>query len=503
MAFENVEPGLRVAPAGRLARAEWEQIAPRLRERLLAAQFRLLEADFPVILVLSGEDRAGAGEVLRRLFAWMDPRHLEVHALGAPTQEEREKPALWRFWRVLPPRGRMAVFVGGWTTQAILAEAERGEKNGRGASFEQRLAHAERTERMWLADGALLLKFWLTLPPERLERRLARAKRGVGALHEGELDWALAERPKAFRKLAQTAREATATETSPLHVVEVAQRRRRDALVLGALADALEARLDGEPDPTAGVAPAPSPAPPAKGAPRLADCDLSSRVPEEEYEPRLEKLQRRLRRLTARARHAGLSSVVVFEGWDAAGKGGCIRRLTAMLDPLVYSVTQIGAPTRHELAQHYLWRFWTRLARPGRMSLFDRSWYGRVLVERVEKLIEPPVWERAYGEIVDFEEQLAESGVIVHKFWLHIDPDEQLRRFQERERNPLKLYKITEEDYRNRAKWPAYEEAVGEMLSRTHRPEAPWSVVPANYKYFARLHVLETVARRLESALGG
>jgi polyphosphate kinase 2 (PPK2 family) len=191
----------------------------------------------------------------------------------------------------------------------------------------------------------------------------------------------------------------------------------------------------------------------------------------------------------------------VFEGWDAAGKGGVIRRLTAAMDPENYTLFPISAPTEEEKAHPYLWRFWRRLPRAGKVAIFDRSWYGRVLVERVEDFARQSEWQRAYYEINDFEEQLYEHGILLLKFWLHIDPDEQLQRFQERETTPYKKYKMTEDDYRNRDQWPAYEQAVHEMVAQTSTACAPWHLVASQNKRWARIEVLKTICRALKRRL--
>jgi polyphosphate kinase 2 (PPK2 family) len=228
---------------------------------------------------------------------------------------------------------------------------------------------------------------------------------------------------------------------------------------------------------------------------------MTQRVPKATYRTELERLQGRVNQLQRRAREAGVSTILAFEGWDAAGKGGAIRRVTAALDARDYQVIPIAAPTDEERAHHYLWRFWRHLARAGRVTIFDRSWYGRVLVERVEGLASEAEWMRAYAEINQFEEELVEHGMVLLKFWLHVTRDEQLRRFRDRERTPHKRWKITAEDWRNRARWADYERAVNDMVERTSTRAAPWTLVEANDKGFARLKVLRTIGDRLESAL--
>jgi AMP-polyphosphate phosphotransferase len=224
-------------------------------------------------------------------------------------------------------------------------------------------------------------------------------------------------------------------------------------------------------------------------------------VTDKDYDKQLEHLQGRLNALFAKLKKRGRSAIAMFEGWDAAGKGGAIRRVTGALDARDYRVIPIAAPTDEEKQHHYLWRFWRHLPGHGGMSIYDRSWYGRVLVERVEGFCREDEWQRAYNEINDFEEQLVERGIVVAKFWLHIDPNEQLRRFKEREKTEFKRYKITEEDYRNRSKWPEYAVAVHDMVERTSTDIAPWHLVGANDKRVARLDVLEHLCHRIESSL--
>jgi polyphosphate kinase 2 (PPK2 family) len=235
----------------------------------------------------------------------------------------------------------------------------------------------------------------------------------------------------------------------------------------------------------------------APGTLRLDEVDLSRRVERDRYRQRLEDLQKELYRLQIDNYLRGDRAVIVFEGWDAAGKGGVIKRLTALMDPRGLKVWPIAAPRDAEKRNHYLWRFWYRLPEKGEVAVFDRSWYGRVLVERVEGYAKDAEWKRAYDEINVFEKMLTDDGVRIGKFFLHIDRPTQLKRFEERETDPLKHYKLSAEDWRNRKKWKDYEVAVQDMLDRTHRPDAPWTLVAANDKKHARLVVLETCTRVL------
>jgi AMP-polyphosphate phosphotransferase len=253
---------------------------------------------------------------------------------------------------------------------------------------------------------------------------------------------------------------------------------------------------------TAKASPVKTPPAPTPDAPTiLSSLDMTQSIPKKTFSTELEICQGRLNRLQRKAQARGVSTIMVFEGWDAAGKGGAIRRITGALDARSYQVIPIAAPTDEERAQHYLWRFWRHLSRAGRVTIFDRSWYGRVLVERVEGFATEQEWRRAYSEIGEFEEQLAEHGIVVVKFWVHITQDEQLRRFKAREKARYKRWKLTDEDWRNRAKWPDYERAVNEMVQRTSTRASPWTLVEGNDKYFARLKVLKTACDALKAAL--
>lgn len=234
----------------------------------------------------------------------------------------------------------------------------------------------------------------------------------------------------------------------------------------------------------------------------LDEVDLSLSVKgDEAYEEELKRRQREVFGLQVRMFQGGYRAIFVFEGWDAAGKGGCIKRLTAELDPRGYKVWPIGPPDEESRRHHYLWRFWNRLPGRGEVAVFDRSWYGRVLVERVEGLAKKAEWKRAYDEVNAFERMLTSDGVHLTKFFLHIDQRTQLERFKARETDRFKHYKIGPDDWRNRRKWKDYELAVGEMLDRTHRPDAPWVLVPANDKHHARLEVLRICADVMATAL--
>jgi polyphosphate:AMP phosphotransferase len=496
--FEAAEIGASVT------RVDYEAALPELRTQLINAQFDFAKADFPVLLMVAGDDRVGCNEVLNLLHEWMDARYLHTHVFGPMTEEEASQPRFWRFWRALPGRGQLGIFAGSWVTELI---SWRLREQIDDATFDRQCDHLSRLQQLLTADGALVLKFWIHLPKHELDRRIEKAdkRKGRRSWRIEKSDRRLHEHFDAALPWMRRFLRLTDTGASPWTIVEGSDDRHRNLLVARTLLEQLGKQLAAR---AAAPAPAPAkPAPRAKAAARkpetsiLDAVDLTSTLAAEEYQDRLSELQGKLHKRVDRARKHGITSVLVFEGWDAAGKGGVIRRITSALDAGEYQLVPIAAPSDEELAHHYLWRFWRRLPRPGHMVIFDRSWYGRVLVERVEGLAPEADWRRAYEEINEFEANLAERGFALAKFWLHIDRDEQLRRFEARLKTPYKKYKITDEDHRNRERWDDYVSAVGDMVSHTSTDVAPWRLVPANDKRFARIRVLEVVCDELARRL--
>jgi AMP-polyphosphate phosphotransferase len=492
---------LRGVDLGRtVGKKEFKRLVPKLRTELLLVQNQLHEsAGFSVVVVIAGSDAAGKGRTVNVLHEWMDPRFLQTHAFDRPTDEESERPLAWRYWRVLPPKGTTGIFLGSWYSEVIAAML-RGKLSE--AEFQQALAHLNTFERQLTDDGTLLLKYWFHIPKQVQKKRLEKyASDPRRAWRVTEQDWRNLRHYDRLLPICDRLLSETNASHSPWLLVEGTDRRYRELTVGQHLAQAIRNRLDA---PLAGPESAPVPVSlPESGVDQptvLSTLDLTQQLTRKKYRSELEKWQARLNRLSRKAHRKRVATVLVFEGVDAAGKGGAIRRVTAALDARRYDVAPIAAPSDEERARHYLWRFWRRLPRAGDWTIFDRSWYGRVLVERVEGLATDAQWSRAYQEIRDFEELLCEHGIVLVKFWLHIDQDEQARRFAERETVPYKQYKITEEDYRNRAKWPQYEIAVHDMVQQTSGQQAPWTLVEANDKYFARIKVLRTICDRLHAA---
>jgi polyphosphate:AMP phosphotransferase len=490
--FESAEIG------HKLDKARFKREEPKVRKRLLDLQTALLaKKKFPVIILVNGVDGAGKGETVNLFNEWMDPRHIRTYAFGAMTDVERDRPEMWRFWQALPPKGHIGILFGSWYTDPVMERVRGHDKKSR---FEKRLARIRAFERMLVAEGTLLLKFWFHLSRRAQKKRLkelASDKRTAWRVTKEE--WRNFERYDKFVDVCEDALRATSTGEAPWDVIEGSDHEYRSLTAARLLEDALAARLKGE-RPVLTPS-APPPAPPLDGRTLLASFDYKRKLDRDEYSRKLAKLQARLAGLTRSPRMRGRSLVMVFEGMDAAGKGSTIRRITPAMDARFYRLIPIAAPSEEERAQPYLWRFWRQIPGHGHAVIFDRSWYGRVLVERVEKFAAEVDWMRAYGEINEFEEQLAESGAVVAKFWLSITPGEQLKRFKARQNTPYKQFKITEEDWRNRKKWPAYERAVNDMIERTSTEPAPWSVIASDDKLFARIETLERLCERIEEAL--
>jgi polyphosphate:AMP phosphotransferase len=509
----------RTAELGRkVSREVYGQQVPLLRQELIELQQTLRGYPFPVIVVFAGVDGAGKGETVNLLNEWMDPRWLITRAYTEHSQEESERPEYWRYWRDLPPRGRIGFFLRAWYSKPVLDLAYGTISL---AEFDDRLDRVVAFEKALADDGALIVKFWMHLGKDAQKRRLKSLEKDPRlSWRVSESDWRHWRMYDAFVNAAERTIMRTSTGHAPWHIVEGYDERYRGLTVATILRDAirqhllhLEAErrvaaelqsLSGPPLPLEGrELPNGASVPAEVGVMPtvLSALDISLSLGKQAYETQLEEYQGELNRMHRQALKSGVSTLVVFEGWDAAGKGGSIRRCTAALDARHYEVIPFAAPTDEERAHHYLWRFWRHLGRAGRVLFFDRSWYGRVLVERIEGFATEKEWMRAYAEINDFEEQLVEHGIVLVKYWMHITKDEQLQRFQQRQEIAWKRWKLSDEDWRNREKWDQYEVAVNDMIARTSTRIAPWTLVEANDKRFGRVKILKTLCDRLGAAL--
>ena len=485
----------------RLTKLEVEHELPKLRDRLLDAQFELRKSrPRAVAMIVSGIPGAGRSEVVNELLGWLDPKFVTVYGFREPNDVERQRPLMWRYWRVMPPKGRMVIFHGGWYDD-FLADSVRAPDDS-AFVLRREVDRIRRLERMLVADGVAVVKVHLHVGPELQRRRIRRHFKDKTTRWRvtAEDHWFMRHYARVERALEHFL-EVTGQPCAPWHVIDGTDRQHRALEVGKVLLAGVEGRI--------GRATGKPSLPPAArlrrraARVRLPTTHRGPAVAEEDYDSRLEELQGRLALLSRRRRFARHSVVVAFEGMDASGKGGSIRRITAALDARQYRVVPISAPTAEELARPYLWRFWFQLPPRGNYTIFDRSWYGRVLVERVRGLAARTDWRRAYEEINEFELELAEHRIILAKFWLSVSAAEQVARFKERDRNPLKRFKVDPEDWINRRQWGAYQAAARDMVALTNTRHAPWAVVPADDKRHARLEVLRGLCERVEAALDG
>lgn len=505
--FESAEIG------ASLTDRQFAHIKDGLRLRLIELQQKLRGCDAPVLVVLCGVRGAGVVDTVNLLNTWMDPRWIATNTFDEPTDEERERPRFWRFWRALPAAGTIGLYPGGWYEEPIANYCA--EKCSR-AAFSEYLQEIRRFEQTHAAEGALVLKFWLHLSKNEHARLTAkRRKDPLVGLRPSDTTWSTPEPYDSYVPAAASAISATNTVEAPWLIVEGGDDNFRRATVLTMFSDRLAHHLKhrkkvlkarrktlaserkrGEKQRRKRK----------NNGTRLlksafAKLNMRACLTDAAYKKAFHREQFRLHELQGRCRVAGISTIVVMEGWDAAGKGGAIRRMSFALNARDYRIVPIAAPTDEERAHHFLWRFWRHLGRTGRVTIFDRSWYGRVLVERVEHLIEESAWRRAYDEINDFENQLTARRGIVVKIWLHISKEEQLARFKQRAKLAFKRWKLTDEDWRNRERWNDYEDAAQEAFDRTSSKSAPWTLIPANNKHYARINVMRTVSDAMQRAL--
>ncbi|QJR16649.1 polyphosphate:AMP phosphotransferase [Usitatibacter palustris] len=486
--FESAEIG------HKLDKARYKREEPKLRRALLEAQYELLKKpESSVLVIVGGVDGSGKGETVNLFNEWMDPRHIRSVAFGPPTNYERERGEMWRYWQSLPGKGRIGIFFASWYTDPVVSRVT--GRMGR-AAFARSLERIRRLEFMLAAEGIVLVKLWFHLSKKAQRdrfRKLSANKRTAWRVTRQE--WKNHKSYDKFRDVSEDALRETSTGAAPWHVIDGSDNEYRSLTAGRILLDALRHRLDGEKTVIPAVAPVA--AAPLDGRNILRALDYKRTLTRAKYDERLDELQAKLAYLSRGKAMRNRSLVLCFEGMDAAGKGSTIRRITQALDSRHYRVIPVAAPTEEERAQPYLWRFWRHMPGHGQVAIFDRSWYGRVLVERVEKFASEIDWMRAYQEINEFESQLVESGAVVVKFWMAITPEEQLKRFKARADTPHKQFKITAEDWRNRKKWPAYERAVCDMIERTSTDPAPWHLIAATDKLHARIEVLEKLTKAL------
>ncbi len=464
-----------------------------LRARLIATQQLLREKKLPVLVLIEGWAAAGKGSLIKEIISEIDPRFYNVVSPAVIPESESRYPFLYPYASAIPENGKLIFLDSGWMENVVRKQLRLEISK---EEYKRRVRAVNEFERQLRDGGYLILKIFLHIDKEEQFERLS-------ALSESaDTEWRVTpddlwqhREYKQFLKAYNDFMEKT-DETVKWHILDGTKKKAavRDAmkLLVEKIDKALEkGRYTGEPFEEEF---------PLLKMPKLSEVDLSPAIEEEEYKKELKKLQKRLSELHNVIYRKKIPVILCYEGWDAAGKGGNIRQVAYPLDPRGFDVHPIASPEPHELNRQYLWRFWTRLPRTGHICIFDRTWYGRVMVERLEGFCSEKDWKRAYNEINEFERQLTDWGAVLLKFWIHIDQDTQLARFNERQNTPEKQWKITEEDWRNREKWPQYETAVDEMLQKTSTENAPWFIIESNDKHYARIKALRIIVEALEKA---
>lgn len=478
---------------------EKEEIAQRLdkaRGKMYELQMKIKEHKIPVLVLFEGWSSAGKGSMIGKVIKNIDPRFFKVATMSAPTEDELRRPFLYRYMRQIPEQGKFTFLDSGWmeeTTKEVLEDGFSGE------DYEKRIDSIKRFERQLTDNGYLVVKFFMHISKDE------QAKRMKGLLSGEDTQWRVQkfdqwqnEHYGKCEKVYDRYLKDTNMSTSPWYIVDAKNKKWAELQVLETLVSNIEVGLQNQMH----SVPILQNVFPLVKMPKLQDVELEGKViEEEEYRKELKELQKRLRELHNRVYRKRVPVIITYEGWDAAGKGGNIKRITGALDPRGFEVHPIASPEPHEKARHYLWRFWTRLPKDGHIAIFDRTWYGRVMVERLEGFCSENDWKRAYNEMNEFEKELHDWGAVIIKFWVQIDKDTQLERFTDRQNNPEKQWKITDEDWRNREKWDLYEDAVNEMLKKTSTTFAPWHILESVDKNYARIKALKIVIEELEKAL--
>lgn len=470
----------------------YKETVKSLREQLSALQQPVKKSGLPVIVLFEGWGAAGKGGLISDLILNFDPRGCKVHSFIQPTVSERRKPFLWRYWTTIPSKGQISVLDRSWYLDVTTARLEEGLDH---RETKRRLDEINIFERQLTDAGYLILKFFIHITRKEQKERFEKLVKDKNtAWRVTEQDWKHNRQYEKYKAAFDETLGYTDTACAPWHVISGMNRKSASLEIFQTVVEqingALQPKAEKHPHPGEAIHPGVFQFLPM---PSLSSISLDKSLGKKEYKNRLKENQRRLSELHEKLYLEKVPLILAFEGWDAAGKGGNIRRISKALDPRGYEVIPIAAPSPEEAARHYLWRFWKNLPRDGHVAIFDRSWYGRVLVERVEGFCTENDWHRAYREINEFERQLTDWGAIILKFWLQIDQEEQLRRFKNREATPSKQWKITQEDWRNREKWDQYEICANDMLKYTSTVSAPWIIVESQDKKYARIKTLDAV----------
>ena len=475
---------------------ELKERLSKSKNRLYDLQMKIKERKLPVLVLFEGWSAAGKGSMIGKIIKNIDPRFFKVATMSAPTEEETRRPFLYRYMKEIPEEGKFTFLDSGWMEQTA-KDVLKGVLSGE--DYEKRIESIKRFERQLTDNGYLVLKFFMEIDKEEQKTRMQKL------LDKTDTSWRVTgfdkwqnEHYKKCEKVFDRYLKDTNLPTSPWYIIDAGNKKWAELQVLETLVSNIDTALQNQKH----SVPIPQNVFPLVKMPKLSEVDLSDKfIDEKEYQQKLKVLQSRLGELHNRLYRKRVPVIITYEGWDAAGKGGNIKRVTGALDPRGYEVHPIASPEPHEKARHYLWRFWTRLPKNGHIAIFDRTWYGRVMVERLEGFCSENDWKRAYNEMNEFEKELHDWGAVIIKFWVQIDKDTQLERFTERQNNPEKQWKITDEDWRNREKWDQYEMAVDEMLKKTSTTYAPWHILESVDKKYARIKALKIIIKELEKVL--
>ncbi|MBP1909884.1 polyphosphate:AMP phosphotransferase [Methanolobus bombayensis] len=484
-----------------LPKDEYKKIMDDLKIRMGELQRKAWKMNIPIIIVFEGWHASGMSEIINRFLLTLSPMGFNLYTTGRPCYQEEQKPLLWRFWTKIPQNGRIAIFDRSWYRRIIIENNKKGKTD---KDMQRCLSNLTYFERQLTDGGYLMIKLFLHISKEEQDNRyLEMKKTGIPQfiIEEEERDYL-----KGYDKylpLIEGILEKTDRSSAPWTIIESDDKNFATVKILAKVMESIEYKIQDIENKTL-----------MEKNQEKDDCiipNIDSSILEkvnpdkslthDTYKKEKKKYQKKLKRLQYDLFRNRIPVIIVFEGWDASGKGGGIRRLVKDLNPRLYQVTSVGVPNQNELEHHYLWRFYNQIPEAGHIGIFDRSWYGRVLVERVENLCNVEEWKRAYREINEFEETLSNYGTIIIKFWLHIDKDEQLKRFKQREKTEHKQWKITPDDWRNREKWNLYLDAADEMLTKTSTSWAPWTIVESNDKYYSRIKIMNTVVDSIEKEL--
>lgn len=477
---------------------EEEELDERLhaaRSKLSVLQMQIKEHGLPVLVLFEGWGTAGKGSVLGKVIKNIDPRFFKVATMDEPTEEEGRKPFLYRYFVKIPAKGKFEFLDSGWMDEVVkdVLHDKIGEKE-----YKKKIESVKRFERQLTDNGYLVMKFFFQISRKEQKKRIEVLKENKDTRWRvsGDEDWQNKHYDKCMHVFDRYLND-TNSPADPWYIVDAKNRKWAELQVLETLVSGIETALKN----SNLAVPLLQNVFPLEKIPKLSEISLDKEISEEEYKKELKNLQSKLSELHNRLYRRKIPVVIAYEGWDAAGKGGNIKKITEALDPRGFEVHPIASPLPNEKARHYLWRFWNRLPKTGHIAIFDRTWYGRVMVERLEGFCSENEWQRAYNEINEFEKELSDWGAVIIKFWVQIDKDTQLARFEERQNTPEKQWKITDEDWRNREKWDLYETAVNEMLKKTNTTYAPWHVLESNDKKYARIKALKIVIDAIEAAL--